>query len=315
MEEKLLQVSGSPHARDRASTASIMQDVFISLLPAAIFGIYNFGGRAALLIVVCIVSCVGFEALYEKLMKLKITVSDGSAAVTGLLLAMNLTSTLPWWMAVLGSFFSIIIVKELFGGIGQNFMNPALGGRCFLMISFAGQMTSFTYDGVTGATPLAYVKKGDLDAISIKDMFLGNTGGTIGETSALLLLIGAAYLVIRKVISLRIPLIYIGTVIIMVALFGGHGIDPKFIAAHVFGGGLILGAFFMATDYVTSPITVRGQVLYAILIGVLTALFRMFGGSAEGVSYSIIIGNLFVPLIERITMPTAFGRGRRNRHE
>jgi RnfABCDGE-type electron transport complex D subunit len=286
-----------------------MADVFVALLPACIYGIYNFGARAAAILLISTVSAVVIEALYQKLMGLKVTVTDGSAAVTGLLLGMNLSHTVPLWMPVLGAAFAIIVVKQLFGGLGQNFMNPALGARCFLMISFTGQMTSFTYDGVTGATPLYLVKTGELANVSIKDMFWGSIAGTIGETSAFWLLVGAVYLLVRGVISLRIPATYIITVVIMVVLFGGYGIDFTYIAAHVFGGGLVLGAFFMATDYVSSPITVKGQYVYAVLLGILTGVFRLFGGTAEGVSYSIIIGNLLVPLIERVTMPTPFGMG------
>ena len=305
----MMNVSGSPHARDGRTTAGIMRDVFIALLPASIFGVYNFGARAAIILLISTISAVFFEGLYQKLMGQKITIRDFSAAVTGLLLGMNLSHTVAWWIPVVGSFFAIIVVKQLFGGLGQNFMNPALGARCFLMISFAGQMTSFTYDGITGATPLAYLKNGEMAQINVWNMFVGTIPGTIGETSVLALLLGALYLLVRRVIHLRIPLTYIMTVVLMVALFGGNGLDLQFIGAHVFGGGLILGAFFMATDYVSSPITVKGQYVFAVVIGVLTAVFRMFGGMSEGVSYSIIIGNLLVPLIEKVTMPTPFGMG------
>ena len=281
----LLNISSSPHVRDKSSTKSIMWDVFLALMPAAVFGIYNFSVKprdinAILLIVVCIATCVLTEYIWQKAMKLPLTVSDGSAAVTGLLLALNLSSTFPIWMAIIGSVFAIIIVKQLFGGLGQNFMNPALGARCFLMVSFAGQMTSFTYDGTTG--------------------------GTIGETSVVALLIGAAYLVARKVISLRIPVTYIVTFAIFAILFGQH--DIMYLAKELCGGGLILGAFFMATDYVTSPITPKGQIVFGIILGVLTGVFRIFGASAEGVSYAIIISNLLVPLIERVTIPVPFGK-------
>ena len=290
----LLNISSSPHVRDKSSTKSIMWDVFLALMPAAIFGIYNFSVKprdinAILLIVVCIATCVLTEYIWQKAMKLPLTVSDGSAAVTGLLLALNLSSTFPIWMAIIGSVFAIIIVKQLFGGLGQNFMNPALGARCFLMVSFAGQMTSFTYDGVTGATPLAQIKMGT-GTPKLLDMFLGTTGGTIGETSVVALLIGAAYLVARKVISLRIPVTYIVTFAIFAILFGQH--DIMYLAKELCGGGLILGAFFMATDYVTSPITPKGQIVFGIILGVLTGVFRIFGASAEGVSYAIIISNL-----------------------
>ena len=306
----LLNISSSPHVRDKSSTKSIMWAVFLALMPAAIFGIYNFSVKprdinAILLIVVCIATCVLTEYIWQKAMKLPLTVSDGSAAVTGLLLALNLSSTFPIWMAIIGSVFAIIIVKQLFGGLGQNFMNPALGARCFLMVSFAGQMTSFTYDGVTGATPLAQIKMGT-GTPKLLDMFLGTTGGTIGETSVVALLIGAAYLVARKVISLRIPVTYIVTFAIFAILFGQH--DIMYLAKELCGGGLILGAFFMATDYVTSPITPKGQIVFGIILGVLTGVFRIFGASAEGVSYAIIISNLLVPLIERVTIPVPFGK-------
>ena len=306
----LLNISSSPHVRDKSSTKSIMWDVFLALMPAAVFGIYNFSVKprninAILLIVVCIATCVLTEYIWQKAMKLPLTVSDGSAAVTGLLLALNLSSTFPIWMAIIGSVFAIIIVKQLFGGLGQNFMNPALGARCFLMVSFAGQMTSFTYDGVTGATPLAQIKMGT-GTPKLLDMFLGTTGGTIGETSVVALLIGAAYLVARKVISLRIPVTYIVTFAIFAILFGQH--DIMYLAKELCGGGLILGAFFMATDYVTSPITPKGQIVFGIILGVLTGVFRIFGASAEGVSYAIIICNLLVPLIERVTIPVPFGK-------
>ncbi len=322
--DKLLNVSSSPHVRAKESTRSIMYDVIIALLPATVFGIYNFGIKAALLIVTCIATCVLSEYIWQKCMKLPLTVNDGSAALTGLLLALNLSSTFPIWMAVLGSVFAIIIVKQLFGGLGQNFMNPALAARCFLMVSFAGQMTSFTYNGITGATPLAVIKNGvkSSDSIaailgnsdgthaaaSVLKMFLGTTAGCIGETSALALLIGAAYLIIKKIISIRIPGIYICTFLIFILIFSGRGFDVSYLAAQICGGGLIIGAFFMATDYVTSPMTAKGQIIFAILIGILTGIFRIFGSSAEGVSYAIIIGNIFVPLIDKYAIAKPFGK-------
>ncbi len=303
----LLNISSSPHVRDKSSTKSIMWDVFLALMPATLFGVWNFGYKAAVLIVACIATSVLTEYIWQKAMKLPLTVSDGSAAVTGLLLALNLSSTFPVWMAMIGSVFAIIIVKQLFGGLGQNFMNPALGARCFLMVSFAGKMTSFTYDGVTGATPLALIKNGD-NSTNLLDMFLGTIGGTIGETSTLALLIGAAYLLIRKVITWRIPVCYIATFAIFALIFGGHGFDMTYLAKELCGGGLMLGAFFMATDYVTSPITAKGQIVFGILLGILTGVFRIYGASAEGVSYAIIICNLLVPLIERVTLPVPFGK-------
>ncbi|MDO4167204.1 MAG: RnfABCDGE type electron transport complex subunit D [Eubacteriales bacterium] len=320
----LLNISSSPHVRDNSSTKSIMWDVVLALVPTTVFGIYNFGIKAAVLIAVCIVTCLLSEYIWQKCMKLPLTVSDGSAVLTGLLLALNLSSTFPIWMAILGSIFAIIIVKQLFGGLGQNFMNPALGARCFLMVSFAGSMTSFTHDGITGATPLAIIKNGDKaqsvadilaagdgkaqEVTSVLNMFLGSIGGTIGETSALALLIGAAYLLIRKIIDWKIPVCYIATFAVFVLLFGGRGFDLMYLVAELCGGGLLLGAFFMATDYVTSPITPKGKIVFGILLGLLTGIFRIFGASAEGVSYAIIICNLLVPLIERVTIPVPFGK-------
>ena len=320
----LLNISSSPHVRDKSSTRSIMWDVIFALIPTSIFGIYNFGIRAAVLIAVCIATCLLSEYIWQKCMKLPLTVNDGSAVLTGLLLALNLTPTFPIWMAILGSIFAIIIVKQLFGGWGQNFMNPALGARCFLMVSFAGQMTSFAHDGITGATPLAIIKAGSRsdsiqkilasgdgktqEATSLLKMFIGSTGGTIGETCAIALLIGAAYLLIRKIISWRIPVCYIAVFAIFILLFGGRGFDLTYLAAELCGGGLLLGAFFMATDYVTSPITPKGQIIFGVLLGLLTGVFRVFGASAEGVSYAIIICNLLVPLIERVTIPVPFGK-------
>lgn len=300
-------VSQNPHVRDKSSTSRIMLDVCIALLPACVFGVINFGIRALLVLAVSVVSCVLFEFLYEKLMHKTVTIKDFSAVVTGLLLGMNLPSTIPLWMVVLGSAFAIIIVKQLFGGLGQNFMNPALGARCFLLISFAGRMTTFTYDGVTGATPLAILKTEGIEAVDVLSMFIGNISGVIGETSVIAILIGAIYLFIRKIITPIIPLVYIGVFSLFILIFGGQGFDLTFLAAHLCGGGLMLGAFFMATDYVTSPVSNLGKVIYAVILGILTGLFRVFGNSAEGVSYAIIFTNLLVPIIEKFTVPKAFG--------
>lgn len=309
MDNLNLKVSASPHVRSKDNTSDIMFDVVLALVPATAFGLYLHGWYAALLVAVCIGSCVGFEALYQVCMHKKVTVGDFSAVVTGLLLAMNLPPEFPIWMAILGSAFAIIVVKQLFGGLGQNFMNPALGARCFLLIAFSRYMTAFVYDGVSTATPLAILKNGG--SVNIKDMFLGYTAGTIGETSTVALLIGAVYLLIKRVISPKIPLIYIGTFAVCIAIYAvtkNYNV-AEFVAAHICGGGLMLGAWFMATDYVTSPITSKGKVVYAVMLGLLTFVLRIFGGSAEGVSYAIIISNLFVPLIERVTVPKAFGEG------
>ena len=301
----LLNVSSNPHVRDKVDTQRIMLLVIISLLPATVFGIFNFGIHSLILVAVSIISCVLSESVFEKIVHKKSTVTDLSAVVTGLLLALNLPPTLPVWMAALGGVFAIVVVKMLFGGLGQNFMNPALGARCFLLISFTGPMTTFAYDGVTGATPLALLKAGE--PVDTMAMLLGTTSGTIGETSALCLIIGAIFLILCGVIDLKIPGTYILTFVIFIVLFGGHGFDTNYIVAQLCGGGLMLGAFFMATDYVTSPITPNGKILFGICLGVLTGLFRIFGASAEGVSYAIIFSNLLVPLIERVTIPRAFG--------
>lgn len=303
----LLKVSSNPHIRSKDTTSRIMLYVIISLLPAAGFGVYNFGLHALAVVIVTIASTVLTEYIYEKCMKKKITVGDLSAVVTGLLLAMNLPPMAPLWMAALGGIFAILVVKMLFGGLGQNFMNPALGARCFLMISFTSLMTNFNCDTYTGATPLAALKA--RERVDVMDMIIGRTAGTIGETSMVALIIGACILILLGVIDLKVPGSYIVTFVIFIAIFGGHGFDSQYISANLAGGGLMLGAFFMATDYVTRPITKKGQYLYGIFLGIMTGIFRVFGPSAEGVSYAIILGNLLVPLIEKVTMPKAFGKG------
>ncbi len=301
----MLNVSSSPHVRDNSSTRRIMLDVCIALLPACVFGVVNFGMRALAVLAVSVITCVVSEYLFEYFMHRPITVGDLSAVVTGLLLGMNMPHTIPLWIVMLGSVFAIIVVKQLFGGLGQNFMNPALAARCFLLISFAGRMTSFTYDGVTGATPLALLKSGE--SVNVLSMFLGTTAGVIGETSTVAILVGALYLIIRKVITPLIPMVYLAVFSVFILLFGGHGFDMTYLAAELCGGGLMLGAFFMATDYVTSPVNTVGRIIYGIILGILTGLFRIFGNSAEGVSYAIIFSNILVPLIEKLTVPRAFG--------
>ena len=300
----LLNVSSSPHVRSGVTTTGIMGDVLIALVPATLFGVYNFGARAALIILICVITCVLTEFVWQNLMKKPVTIGDLSAVVTGLLLALNLPPTVPLWIPFIGGVFAILVVKPLFGGLGQNFMNPALAARCFLLISFAGRMTTFAFDGVTGATPLMVMRNGG--EIDLLAMFLGRIGGCIGETSAVALLLGGAYLLFKRVISWRIPFLYIGSFALFTFFAGGF--DLPYVAAQVCGGGLLLGAFFMATDYVTSPITRMGQLVYGMLLGLLTGIFRQFGGNAEGVSYAIIFCNLLVPLIEKVTLPTAFGK-------
>lgn len=302
-----MKVSSNPHVRSKTDTSSIMLTVVIALLPAAGFGIYNFGLDALILILVTVASTVVTEFLFEKVCRRKVTIGDYSAVVTGLLLALNLPASAPWWIGVVGGVFAILVVKMLFGGLGQNFMNPALGGRCFLLISFTSIMTNFDCDAYAGATPLANLKSGE--AVNILDMVIGRTSGTIGETSMIAIVIGACILILMGIIDLRIPGSYIVSFVIFLCIFGGHGLDWAYLSAHLAGGGLMLGAFFMATDYVTRPITKNGQYVFGILLGILTGIFRVFGPSSEGVSYAIIIGNLLVPLIEKVTLPTAFGKG------
>ena len=301
----LYHVSSSPHVRSKDTTERIMLYVIIALLPTTLFGIYNFGYRALILILVTIASCVASEWIFNKIVHKKQTINDLSAVVTGLLLALNLPATLPWWEAVLGGVFAIVVVKCMFDGLGQNFMNPALGARCFLLIAFAANMTNFTIDSYTGATPLAAMRNGD--PVNTMDMLIGRTAGTIGETSAIAILMGAIFLILMGVIDLRIPASYIITFIVFMLLFSGHGADWTYITAQLCGGGLMLGAFFMATDYVTSPITPMGQIIFGICCGIFTGLFRCFGANAEGVSFAIILSNILVPMIEKYTVPRAFG--------
>lgn len=333
-------VSVSPHLRTQDSTKTIMGDVALALLPILAFGIYHFGLPALFVTVLCVVSSVLFELLFEVITKRPITIFDNSALVTGLILAVNLPASVAWYIPVLGSAFAIIIVKMLFGGLGQNFMNPALGARCFLLISFASKMSDYAMykvygstfselfkdgkikdclyllagktdtalDAVAGATPLAQL--GDGKELDLTSLFLGMHGGCIGEVSALAILIGAAYLLIKKVISIRIPGTYILSTVAFIAiirLIQGDTVTVNYLLGEALSGGLLVGAFFMATDYVTSPITAKGQILYGVVLGFVTAMFRVVGSSAEGVSYAIIICNLLVPMIEKITVSKPFG--------
>lgn len=304
----MFHVSVSPHIRDKSSTRKIMIDVCIALVPTLAFGVWHFGINALFVILSSVLSCVVSEAVFELIVKKPITVFDFSAVVTGLILALNMPPNIAWWVPAIGGVFAIVIVKMLFGGIGQNIMNPALAARCFLLISFASRMTDFSVDGVSSATPLAVLKTGG--SVDLLDAFLGFKTGCIGEVSILAILIGAAYLLIRKVISIRIPAVYILSTALFIFLFtlAATGMPTwQFMLGELLTGGLMAGAFFMATDYTTSPITKWGQVIYAVLIGFLTAAFRVLGSSAEGVSYAMIISNLFVPIIEKITVPKPFG--------
>ena len=307
-------VSGTPHVRSKESIQSIMRDVVIALIPASVMGIYYFGFKALMLIAVSIVSSLVFEWGYEKILKKPITVSDFSAVLTGLLLALNLPATASWWVPVVGSFIAIVLGKQFYGGLGQNFINPALIGRAFLVAAYPTQTTGAAFatgrmvvDASTYATPLAELKAGTalVNGDAIKNALIGNVGGCIGETCAIALLIGGVYLIVKHIISWRIPVIYIAVVFILTTIMRGNGVIGG--VYEIFVGGLMLGAFFMATDYVTSPISAKGQVIFAVGCGLLTSFFRVYGGYPEGVSYSILIMNLAVPLIDRYTRPRIFG--------
>ena len=320
---EFLTVSPSPHLRNPENISSIMLDVIIALIPAMFWGVYVFGWRALLLCVLSVGCSVGFEAAVEMLLHRNVTIGDLSAVVTGLLLCMNLPVSVPLWMPVVGAFFAIVVVKQIFGGIGKNFMNPALAARVFLFSSWAGYMSRFPQAGqkvndlavvlgdadiVAGATPLASLKNGSLPDTNLFDSIIGNTGGCIGEVSSLLLIAGGVYLLIRRVITWHTPVAYIGTVALLTYLFpktGGVAVD--FMLAEIFAGGLMLGAIFMATDYSTSPITKNGRLLYGVGCGLITVLIRFFGSYPEGVSFAILVMNLLVFYIDRLTVPRRFG--------
>lgn len=302
-------VSVSPHIRDKSSTRKIMIDVCIALVPTLAFGVWSFGLNALIVIVSSVLSCVVSEAVFELIIKKPVTVFDFSAVVTGLILALNMPPDIAWWVPAIGGVFAVVIVKMLFGGLGQNIMNPALAARCFLLISFASRMTDFSVDGVSSATPLETLKSGG--SIDLLNAFLGiDKSGCIGEVSVLAILIGAAYLLIKRVISIRIPAVYILSSALFIFIFtlANTGMPTwQYMLGELLSGGLMAGAFFMATDYTTSPITKWGQVIYAAVIGFLIAVFRVLGSSTEGVSYAIIISNLLVPIIEKVTVPKPFG--------
>ncbi len=319
-ENALLTVSSSPHIRSRTNTTSIMLDVIIALLPALCVAVYVFGLRALLVVAISVCASVFFEWAYRKLMKKDKTIGDLSAVVTGLLLAFCLPATAPWWLPIVGAFFAIVIVKQLYGGIGKNFLNPALAGRAFLFswpVAMTSWMVPLSYssifnfaraDAVTGATPMANLHVGVLPADGLLNMFLGHVGGSLGEVSAVALLIGGVYLVLRKVITPRIPLSFLLTVAVLTFLFPRGGNDRlQWMLSNLLSGGLMLGAIFMATDYCTSPVTKKGQILFGIGCGLLTVFIRYFGSYVEGVSYAILIMNVCVWLIDKITPPRRFG--------
>ena len=317
---KKLTVSASPHVRSNETTTGIMLDVIIALIPALVMSVVYFGLRALVLTAVCVVSCVLSEYVSRKVMKRPNTLGDLSAIVTGIILAFNLPATLPFWMAAVGSVVAIVVVKQMFGGIGQNFVNPAMTARIILMVSFPSAMArwvapytdTWAADAVTSATPmasLAAAKGGDLsmaaDLPSLADMLIGKHGGSMGEVCSIALICGGVYLLLRRVISPIIPLSFIGTVAVCM-LFAGN-FNLEFVAYQLLGGGLMLGAFFMATDYSTSPINKKGKLIFGIGCGLITTVIRVFGSLPEGVSFSIILMNILVPHIENMTMPKPFG--------
>ena len=319
--------SSSPHIRSVENTRSIMLDVIIAMLPALFWAIYNFGFKALLSVVVSVVACLFWEWLYRKLLKKPQSIGDLSAVVTGMLLAFVCPPELPWWALVIGAFFSIVVVKQLYGGIGCNFLNPALAGRAILLASYATAMTSWTQkvDGVvvSTATPLAIMKEGTVEKFteltanySVADMFIGRVGGSLGEVSALALLLGGAWLLIRKVISWHTPVAFIGTVAILTLISAPAGIDNvQYMLYNVFGGGLMLGAIFMATDYATSPVTKPGQLIFGIGCGLITCFIRRFGSYPEGVCYSILIMNCTTWLLDKYIRPTIYGAVKKEKKE
>lgn len=322
MDSKLI-VSSSPHVRSNEDTSYIMKQVIIALLPATLAGVYFFRLSAINVMFWCILGSVGFEWLCQKLSKKESTIGDFSAVVTGLLLAFNVPASLPWWMCLAGAAFAIIVVKMVFGGIGNNFVNPALAARAFLLASFPVAMTAWTKTGVnwvssgnidvvTTATPLSFLKAGPQgiqtltdSGTGLFDMFIGNIGGTIGETSAILLILGGLYLMYKGIINYVIPVFYIGTVAVLMFILSGFNVE--FAMYQMVAGGLMLGAFFMLTDYTTSPMTKKGQIIYAIIAGVITTVIRLYGGYPEGVSYSILFVNVMTPLIDKYTKTKVFG--------
>lgn len=314
MEHKLI-VSSSPHIHAKESVSGIMSDVIIALLPAAFMGVYYFGISAMMVILTAIASCMLFEYFYEKAMKKRVTVGDMSAVVTGLLIGLNMPPAIPLWMVVVGSGFAIIIVKQLYGGLGKNFLNPALAARCFMLVAWADVMSSGfrepMVNAISGATPLAILNGTSGGAVpKVIETFLGTTAGSIGETSALALLIGGVYLLVRRVISFRIPVIFVGVFVVLTALFGKNPLGLEtldYTLLHMFSGGLMLAAIFMATDYTTTPTTKKGQIIFAFGCGLMTFLVRNFGGYPEGASFAILIMNILTPLIDRFTMPKKFG--------
>ena len=313
MEERLF-VSSSPHIRDENTIQKIMLDVIIALLPATLGALYYFRINGAKIIILSVLTAVASEAVFQKIRKQPITINDLSAVVTGLLLAFNMPASAPWWIPVLGAVIAIVVVKQFFGGIGHNFMNPALAARIMLMVSYTGHMTNWIepgVDAISTATPLSFVKglaEVPDNAPKLFDMLIGNIGGSLGETSAILLILGGIYLVYRGVISIQVPAVYIATVAVFTLIFGQFNV--YFMVYHLLAGGLMLGAIFMATDYASAPVTPMGRIIFAFGCGVLTSIFRLYGGYPEGVGFSILLMNIAAPLIEKYTSPRVFGEVR-----
>lgn len=299
-------ISLNPHVRSQYKSSSIMGMVLIALLPASILGVYHLGSKALIIILISVLTCIATEFIYEKLVHKTVTIRDFSAVVTGLLLALNLSPTVAWWIPLVGGIFAILFIKQLFGGLGQNLINPALGAKCFLLIFFTGSMTGFVYEEGVRSPLLDILKIGDSE--EILNILLGNIGETIGTTSLIAIILGAIFLIWFEIIDLYIPGTYIFSFSIFVLLLGGNGLDLKYLITEIFSGGLMLGAFFMASDYVTSPITKKGQLLYGCILGTLTGVFRLFGNQTESVAYAIILGNFLVPLVDKMTRPIAFGK-------
>ncbi len=316
-----LTVTSAPHLKNPETTSTIMLDVIIALAPAALWGVYVYGWRALVIILVSVASAILSETLFQFFMNIPITVKDCSAAVTGLLLALCLPVSVPIWMPIIGSMFAIIVVKQLFGGIGKNVVNPAIAARVFLFLAWPKHMSAYTkpfsklplisnvgdVELVSSATPLAVLKNGEMPTDSLFDTVLGRIGGSIGEVSAVLLIIGGIYLLIRRTIRWHIPVAYIGTVALLTLIFPQAGTTLRFVGYEIFSGGLLLGAIFMATDYVTSPVTKSGRIIYGIGCGVITVVIRYFGQYAEGVSFAIMIMNLLVWYLDMFTRPSKFG--------
>lgn len=303
-------MSSSPHLHTNVTTRKIMLDVIIALMPSAILGVFFFGFYTAAVILTAVAASLASEWAFNKIMKKQNTTGDLSAVVTGLLIALNMPPRIPLYMVVIGSAFAIIIVKQMFGGLGKNFVNPALAARCFMLIAWTGAMTTFHQplsDAVSSATPLAIMKEGANGLPTLLQCFIGFKAGTIGEVSGIALIIGFAYLLIRRVVSVKIPFAYIASFAVLTFLFGNRAMSVEYTLYQIFTGGLLLGAFFMATDYVTTPTTSKGMVIFGIGCGALTFLIRRFGGYPEGVSFSILLMNLASPLIERYTIPKSFG--------